>query len=92
MNTKTKILKAGIKLWKKNPDDVKALHIAKEIDMVHATVLYHFPDGVKDAVAAYAVETGESQIVAQLILTNHPAVKDMSQEDRQKHLSSCNIA
>lgn len=92
MNTKTKILKAGVKLWKKNPDDVKALRIAKEIKMVNATVLYHYPDGVKDAVAAYAVETGESLIIAQLILTNHPAVKDLSPEIRQKHLSAASLA
>jgi len=67
-STKTKILKAGIKIWKKNPDDVKALTIAKEIGMVHATMLYHFPEvvngaktgGVKNAVASYAVEIGEA--------------------------------
>lgn len=87
--TKLKILKAGIKLWKRNPDDVKALRIAKEIKMVHATVLYHFPhDSVKNAVAEYAVETGEKVIVAQLIATGHPAIKDMPQDLRQSYLSS----
>lgn len=87
MNTKTKILKAGIRLWKKNPDEVKALTIAKEIKMVHATVLYHFPEGVKDAVAAYAVETGESQIISQLVLMGHPAAKLLTPEQRQEHFS-----
>jgi hypothetical protein len=91
MSTKTKILKAGIKLWKKNPDLVTALGISKAVNppMVHATILYHFPkDSIKDAVAAYAVETGESGIIAQLILIEHPAVKNLSVEERQRHFAA----
>lgn len=88
--TKLKILKAGIRLWKENPNNVSAFRISKEIGMANATVHYHFPNGsVKDAVAAYAVETGDSQIIAQLITAGHIVVAAMDAETRQFHLTKC---
>lgn len=86
--TKNKILEAGLKAWKKNPDSVTASNIGRMIGVTHAAVLYHFPKGVKNAVAEYAVEKGDKKIITHLIALGHPAVKTMSKEDRQKYMST----
>ena len=85
--TKNKILDAGIKAWKKNPDSVTASNIGRMIGITHAAVLYHFPKGVKNAVAEYAIEKGEKKIVAQLIALGHPSTKNMTKEEKQSFMS-----
>lgn len=83
-----KILKTGLRLWSKNPESVTALGIANTLKISHATVLYHFPYGVKDAVAEYAVKMGHIQVVAQLITSGHRSVRDMSPSERMIYLKS----
>lgn len=85
--TRDKILKTGIKMWLNNPDSVTANAIAEKIGVVHATVLYHFPKGVKDSVAEYAVQTGEKKIICQLIALDHKAVRKLSQQQKTEYLS-----
>ena len=84
--TVKKILTAGVKLW----PDVTPSKVAKAMNLKsHVNVLYHFPRGtLKDAVAEYAVETGNSKVIAQLILTGHKAIKDMPVTVRRKHLQA----
>lgn len=83
--TKLLMLETGIKLW----PNVTARAIGRKIGLTHSAVAYHFNDGeLKDSVAAYAVETGNSKVIAQLIATNHKAVRKMSQADKMKHLSA----
>lgn len=90
-NTKKLILDTGLSLWKENPDSVTARNIARKINMTHGTVGYHFPEGVKSAVAVYAVEIKEQSIIAQLIVTNHPAIRNISIEQRKTFLLNANI-
>lgn len=77
-----KILETGVKLW----PNVTTCEIARELDITHPNVSYYFGSKLKDAVADYAVETGNSRVIAQLILTKHKAVKKMSEADRMKHM------
>lgn len=84
--TRQKILETGLEMWLKNPDSVTANGIAKSMGLVHAAILYHFPDGVKDAVAAYALEQGNAQVIAQLIVNRHDLVADMSGAERAEWL------
>lgn len=86
--TYQKILKTGIALWLQNPDNVSALSISTRIGISHATVLYHFPYGVKDAVAEHAVEIKNARIIAQLIASGHAAIRDMSPTERTMYLKS----
>lgn len=88
-DTKTKILKTGLKMWLENPDSVTANGIASRIGMTHATILYHFPEGVKDAVAEFAVRTKNARIVAQLIVTGHKAAEGLAPSERAEYLSTC---
>lgn len=81
--TKEKILKAGIKAWLEDANSVTAANIARKLNMTHPAILYHFKN-VKDAVAAYAVETGENRIIVQLVTMNHPAVQKMTSEEKLK--------
>lgn len=85
--TKNRILEAGIALWLENPKKVNATCIAKAIGLTHGAVLYHFPNGVKNAVAEYAVLIHESRVIVQLIASNHPAVQGMSRADIRQHLN-----
>lgn len=73
-------------MWKKNPDSVNAHAIAKQINMTHGSVMYHFPYGVKDAVAEYAVEKKDSKIVAQLIVLGHKAVQNLSPTEKSEFM------
>lgn len=84
--TQLKILETGLAMWLENPDSVTANGIATRLGLVHASVLYHFPEGVKDAVATYAVEKGCGQVIAQLIVGKHGAVAGLSGAERAEWL------
>lgn len=79
-----KILETGLKLW----PSVSTCKIAEKIGISHPNVSYYFGAGLKDAVAEYAVETGASRVIAQLILTKHKAVKNLTASDRKKHMAA----
>jgi AcrR family transcriptional regulator len=85
--TKQAILDAGVKLWPK----VTAREISRRLDITHPTINYHFPgDELQDAVAAHAVKTGNSRVIAQLIATKHRAVRKLTVIERQKHMDAAN--
>lgn len=83
---KEKILKAGLTCWPK----VTLEGVAKAAKLQsHNAVLYHFPSGtLRDAVAEYAVETGCSKVIVQLIGSGHSAVLDLSPTDRNFHFDA----
>lgn len=76
-------------MWLENPDSVTANGIANRMNpkMSHATILYHFPYGVKNAIAEYAVEKREARIIAQLITTGHKAVDNLSPSEKAEYLA-----
>lgn len=83
--TKEKFLKAGLRLW----PNISALAIANETGYTHASVLYHFPgESLKDAIAEYAVKTGNSRVILQLVAEGHKAIKELSQADKFRHLGA----
>lgn len=88
---KALILTCGVKLWRDDPASVSARRIGKMMDMTHSAVLYHFgnADGLRAAIAAEAVRTGDTVIVPQLIASRHPAVADLSASDRRRYLAGC---
>ena len=84
--TKLRILDAGLKLY----PWCGLAALARETSLTHAAILYHYQsDRLHDAVAEHAVAVGDSRVIVQLIGFNHPAVADMSDDDRKKHLESC---
>ena len=87
--TKRRILEMGLTLWRVDPAYVTARRIAKELNMSHGTVCYHFPRGersLKDAIAFHAVQNGESRVIVHLIAMNHKAVSHMDDTARQEHM------
>lgn len=85
---KRDILRMGVQLWSVDPSYVSARRIASELNMTHANVLYHFKhtQGLKDAIAFYAVKNGESRVIIHLIAMNHHAVAAMSDDERRQHM------
>lgn len=88
MNTRERILNTGLKMWLKDPQSVSANGIANKIGMTHATVLYHFPEGVKDAIAEYAVMKKDARIIPQLIVLDHPSVRNLAPCERIAYLTA----
>jgi hypothetical protein len=86
--TRYKILKTGLEMWEKDPSSVNAHAISKNMNIVHGTVMYHFPDGVRNAVALHAVDVGNHKVMAQLIVEGHPAVAGLNPADKKEILSS----
>jgi len=84
--TRKLILDAGLKMW----PDVSARGIARQIGMTHAAIAYYFTQNLKDAIAEHAVKTGKTRIIAQLIAAKHKAVRNLTAEERAKHLNSLN--
>ena len=82
--TRERILKAGLKLW----PDVTPSSIAQELNMTHPAIIYHFPYGLKGAVADYAVEKGHSKVIVQLVVWRHKAIKKLSASERIRHFKS----
>lgn len=87
-DVKAKILNVGIELW----PNVTARAIARTIEpnMSHTAILYHFGSAELLAldIARYAVATGNSKIIAQLIVNQHPAVAHMAPATRRKHMQA----
>lgn len=86
-NTKEDILSTGVSMWLENPMTVNAHAIAKKMGMTHGAVMYHFPDGVRDAVADHAVKTGNTNIICQLIASGHKAVNNLTAMERAFYLA-----
>ena len=86
--TKEKMLITGVEMWLENPMSVNAHAIAKRMKMTHAAVLYYFPDSARDAVAEYAISTGNSKIICQLIASGHKAANQLTALERAFHLAS----
>lgn len=87
--TKAKILEIGAKLWALEMG-VSASRIASVLDMTHGAVLYHFEnaDGMRDEIAAYAVRNELSGVIRHLIALRHPAVADMPDDVKLKHMNT----
>lgn len=88
--TRQTILEMGVRLWRVDPQYVTARRIAQELNLNHATVIYHFKHGetrLRDAVAFHAVKQGDSHVIASLIAMNHKAVASMDQTQRLEHLT-----
>lgn len=92
--TRQRILEAGIKLWLTNPLHVTSRRIAAHVDLKHQAVRYHYSSDarLRDAVAAYAVETGNSPIIVQLIALKHPAVVKLTQTERNRHFKQLQVS
>lgn len=84
--TKLLILKTGLQMWKENPTSVNAYSISKRIKMTHGSIMYHFPYGVRDAVANYALEVKDPIVIGQLIAVGDPLVRDMSPSDKTEYM------
>ncbi len=82
--TKRAILEVGLKLWHADSARLTHRNVAKALGMTHPAIFYHFLD-LRSAVAAYAVQIGDSHIIVQLMALKHPAVKKLSDADRRRH-------
>lgn len=82
--TRTDILETGVKIW----PNVTASEIARQLGLKHPAIAYYFGANLQDAVADYAVETGNSCVIVQLIATKHRAVRKMGALERQKHMDA----
>lgn len=85
-DVKERILKIGLNLW----PNISVREIGRQMDMSHSALTYHFGDaaGLKHAVAKYAVDTGNSKVIVQLLAVGHPAIVGMESELRQKHMAT----
>ncbi len=86
--TKIRILSAGCELWRKGSEKVIASEIAAHLNLTHPAILYHFPKNLRDAVAEYAVKIADSHVIVQLIAIGHPAVANMSERQKNVHISA----
>lgn len=89
--TKLDILETGLRLWRAG-EAITARRIAKELDLSHGAVAYHFARGdasLRDAVAAYCVQQGEARVIAALVIEKHKAVAHM---DDAQRLEWCKLA
>lgn len=81
---RARILCAGLRLW----PAASARAIGAALGMSHSNVLYHFgnADGLRNAIAAHAVQRGESRVITYLIAEKHAAVSDMPSAVRLTHM------
>lgn len=92
VGTRQLILSAGVELWAKDPCEVTVRRIADALGLSYHAILYHFATvaELRAAIAAHAVEVGNSAVIVQLIAVKHPAIARMHYIDRQAHLSVFN--
>jgi AcrR family transcriptional regulator len=84
---KLKILNAGIEAWVCDPSNVTASHLARELGMCHANILYHFPSKIlKRSIAEYAVKIKHPKLVPILIASDDASVSSLKSVERIKFL------
>lgn len=88
LKMRKKILEKGLQLWRKDASKVSARNIARELGMSHSGVLYYFQGDLKDRLAEYAIEKKDAKVIAQLIASSHPSVKNMDKKTRSYYLSN----
>lgn len=81
---RTRILGAGLQLW----PAASARAIGAALGMSHSNVLYHFgnADALRNAIAAHAVQCGESRVIGYLIAEKHAAIDGMPDVERMAHM------
>lgn len=82
------LLDAALAIWATDPAGVTLRGVARRAGVSHGVVTYHFGslDGLQADAASLAVSEGHSRVIAQLIATRHPAVRDMDEETRHAHM------
>jgi AcrR family transcriptional regulator len=82
------ILDATLKIWANDPSSATVRRIARECNLTHGAILYHFGTVQKlhQAAADYAVQIGCSRVIAQLIATRNPVITNMDEKTRRQHL------
>lgn len=83
---KDDILKAGVRLWEKDHSNVTVSKVAAELGISHSLVLYHFPEGFKEAVKQYAFDHKNVKVIAQLIVTGDRLAEGLCPTERMKYL------
>jgi len=89
--TKLAILETGLRLWRVDPAYVTARRIAKELDLTHGAVMYHFPAGerpLRDAIAYHAVKEGEARVIVHLIAAQHKAIAHLDDTQRLEYMKA----
>jgi len=89
-DVKNKILNTALKMWEQDHNNLTVMGVAKALGMNHANIYHHFPEGLKDAVAEYAVKTKNIRIVGRLIALGHPSTNDLCPTERADYLSNFN--
>lgn len=82
------ILDSVLSVWANDPANLTVRQIAKKCGISHGGILYHFGsiDQLKHEAATLAVQTENSRVIAQLILTRHPSIAEMDEGTRRAHL------
>lgn len=85
--SKLKILEAAVVIWRSDPLSVTSGAVAARVEMTHANILYHFKENsLREETAKYAIEIGDSRVIAQLIATRHPLIRRKDTRWKRKHL------
>lgn len=87
-DVKEKILNAGLRIWEKDASKLTVTNVARSLGMTHGNVFYHFPAGLKDAIAEYAIAQKNTRVIVQLIVTGHPLVEKLAPSERANYLKS----
>jgi len=87
---RTIILDVGLILARAGLSNVTAGRIAIALGVTRPAISYYFynTNELRNAVASYAVRQRESTVIAQLILSGHAAVNDLSSRVRSRHLAA----
>ncbi len=82
--TRERIMETGCDIW----PNVSCRAIARKLGITHCAVLYHYStvEALRAAIADYAVRNERARVIAQLIATDHTAVRDMPAAERARYL------
>jgi AcrR family transcriptional regulator len=85
-DVKRRALEAGIRAW----PHIGVRSIAREIGVKHTAVLYHFKtlDQLKNSIATHAIDTHNTAVVLQMIMSNHPMAATLTQRERKVYLET----
>ena len=87
-DVKEKILQTAVKVWEENPHDFTVKKVSTRLGMNHANIYHHFPQGLMDAMADYALRNKNVRVICSLIVAGHKSVENLSPSEKSKYLLS----
>lgn len=92
--TRAAILQTGLALWRQDPARVTLRNVGLVLGITHSACHWHWGsvEGMRNAIAEYAVRCRDPIVVPLLIIARHPAAEAVTPMERMAYMAEAGRA